>query len=140
MSSSPAFAATVLNGSAKFENADGTTLKALNTALGGTGGYLESMYITNDDTSDVFVGIYRTISSVDYLLQTVCVPAGSGTEVSGDHVAALDVLSLGIFGSSRNSYNEFELPMDDAMIIKVGMNSAVASGKTVYVNADFKVY
>jgi hypothetical protein len=140
MSSSPAFAVTVLNGSVKFENADGTTLKALNTALGGSGGYLESLYMTNDDTSDVFVGIYRTISSVDYLLQTVKVPAGAGTEVSGEHVAALDVLALGIFGSSFNSYNKYELPMDDSMVLKVGVGSAVTSGKTVYVNADFKVY
>ena len=139
MAADPAFPASIQNKSIELAAADTTTAKALNTALGGTGGLMQAMYIVNSHTAGVFVDIFRAIGGTDYLLQTVWVPPGSGTDGSGAHVPCLDVMALGLFSSSLNNNNQYELPVDATMVIKVGMNTTLAGGK-VTVSADFKLY
>ena len=146
MSSTVNFTKRPVNASQKFEIGDTTTLKALNTAFAQAGdfdggGVMTAMYITNDDdTNPYWVQIHRTIGGTDFLLATIYVPAKSGLDDTASHVEPLDVLSLGLFGSSLNHNNQYELPMDETIIYKVGMLATVGAGKTVTVNADFKKY
>jgi hypothetical protein len=61
----------------QFAAADTTTKKTIQTA-GTNGTRLDAISLSTNDTADVNLAFYVTISSVDYYLGVVHVPTGSG--------------------------------------------------------------
>lgn len=75
--STPIYPQTVKNWAVQILPADTTTLKTLVT--GGTdGSKVEMLNITSTDTGARDVALWVTISSVDYLIATLPIPANSG--------------------------------------------------------------
>lgn len=73
----PIFPQTLKNWAVQVLPADTTTLKTLVTGAT-NGSKLEMLNITSTDTAARDVALWMTISSVDYLIATISIPANSG--------------------------------------------------------------
>ena len=135
MSNLPQFASTFNTGAAKFENGDGTTKATLITP-GSNGTRVMQIVAATDDTSDVTLDVFLTISAVDYQIGSVTIPAGTGTSGDGG-VSILDNLSAAknILGTGA-PVNVLDLASGD--VLKVAPNSAVTAAKTLWIYATGK--
>ena len=114
---------------AQFANSDGTTAKAVATA-GADDSVIKSIALTNTDTSNAYAAqLIVNNGTSDFVIDTVNVPAGSGTD--GTH-AATDGLANSLFPLDTAGKKVF--PLHASYTLKCKMVSAVASGKFVVVS------
>jgi hypothetical protein len=77
VTATPIFPQTILSPAVQILPADTTTLKTLHTA-GANGSVVMNIQVGSTDTSSKDLQFYLTISSTDYLLSTITIPANSG--------------------------------------------------------------
>lgn len=128
------FPKTIYNFSTLFENATGTSTQDLHTALGSThldGGFILSMYITNNTGATVTIDILRNTGGSDIQLLRVSVPANSGlgTQLTSP-------LSDGQFPSSIDTVGRYYLPLNTDTVYKAKMTSGLGVGEEVVVHLD----
>jgi hypothetical protein len=133
MTANPVFISNVKNAVARVQNADGT---AFVTALtpGSSGSRLRSLMATSDDTSARVLQLAITISTVDYIIGEVNVPAGAGTDGSTPGVNLLESTKMPFLQS--DGVNRF-MDIASGSVLKVKSKSAVTAGKTVYVLGEY---
>jgi len=136
MAASPIFIGSIKNGQTTVVNADSTNNKTLVTA-GSSGSKVETISVTSDDTSARVFQIIETISSVDYILGEVNVPAGAGTDGT---TKAVDVLNLTDLPWLRTDGSNRYLFLASGSVLKVKAKVAVTTAKTVYFVAQYGDY
>lgn len=116
------FAPTGINNAAvTFVAADTTTIKDIVSA-DADDSVVRSVLITSDDTSAHSITFYLHDGSTNFLLETVSVPALSGTTTSAPSIEALDSTLF-----PRN------LPIKGGWKLRAKMNATVTAAKTVTV-------
>lgn len=120
-----------------FVNEDGTTPK--NLFVGGENGSL--LYAINTTTNDTIgdtISLYSYNGSTTVKLDTVLIPAGSGTLAAANPSATppVNLLSLVNYpsGKNDNSTNRF-MTIGANETIQGGLSSAITSGKTLSIRA-----
>lgn len=93
MAQNPLFVGTIKTPVAQIQNSDGTNAVTFFTA-GVSGSKLEAIAATSTDTSAVVVQAIITVSSVDYVVGEINIPAGSGTNGTSEAVDVLNVTDL----------------------------------------------
>jgi hypothetical protein len=109
-----------LNAGTKFQNADGTTVKAI-SAGANFAHTTKNILATSTDTVARVVDVYLRTGSVNYLAGSVSVPAGAGT----GGAAAVDLLASLTLGTG----GVVVLHGSDSW--QAGMEVAVTTGKEV---------
>jgi hypothetical protein len=125
------------NSSITLVNADGTTPKLLFTA-GADDTDVDAIIVTSNDTSSQKIVLYITRSAVDYLLSTVNVPNGAGTDAfnpSVDLLAIVPVASGGLTSLTLNNMGKQYLRLKSGDTLKVATTVAITAAKTVWISA-----
>jgi|SRR5882757_1950285 len=91
----PIFPQTIVNSIAQIQNSTAQALVTLVTG-GANGTKIESITATSTDTSARDVALWITISSVNYLLTTISIPATAG---SVNNIISVDMLRSSQFPS-----------------------------------------
>jgi hypothetical protein len=114
---------------AQFTNSDGTTAKVVATA-GADDSVVKAIAITNSDASNAYqITLIVNNGTSDFVVDTINVPAGSGTD--GTH-AAVDGLANALFPLDSNGKKV--LPIQSGFTIKGKMVGAVGSGKFIVIS------
>jgi hypothetical protein len=119
---------------ARIVNADGTTSKVVYPA-GSNDSIIDALFITSTDTSPQNVQIIINDGTNDNIIDTIPVPAGSGTD--GTH-ATIDALSAA--GHALNGNAKKVILLKAGCILKAAMLAAVTSAKLVTVSACAEDY
>ena len=137
VTSTPAFSQGINVGVSKIVTADTTTLKTVFTA-GANGSLIDSILVSSDDTSSRDLQIWTTISSVDYLLATISIPANAGFTSGASIISILDHVRFGsttglqILDPNGNKL----LRLKAGEILKVKVLITVTAAKTIYIRAS----
>jgi hypothetical protein len=111
--------------------ADTTVAKLVFTA-GADDSDVKAIVATSNDTAAVNLAVYVTRSAVDYLLGTVNVPLGAGTDGTKPSV---DVLAaLGIPGLPLDDALKPYLPLKTGDTLKIGALVTITAAKTVWIS------
>lgn len=128
MANAPVFPGTVQTPAARIQNSDGTNAVTLMTA-GASGAKVESIAATSTETVAVVVQLIATISSVDYTLGEVSIPAGSGTNGSAKAVDLLNVTDMPwVRSDGVNRY----LLLGSGVALKVKAKTTLTAGKVLH--------
>jgi hypothetical protein len=133
-SSTPVLVQTPKLGLAQIVNADASNKKTVVTA-GANGSKLTALTACSDDTSARIVQVIVTRSATDYILASVPVPAGSGTDGSA---AAVNLLNATILpGLSIDNDGQRYLFLESGDTLAVKATTTVTAAKTVAIAAGF---
>jgi hypothetical protein len=116
-------------GSARIANAAGTTAQAV-AAAGADDSIIDSIIISSTDTNPQDVQIIVNDGTNDNIIDTVNVPAGSGTDGTHPAVDGLSNAALPL-----NAQNKKVLFLKAGCTLKAAMVAAVTAAKLVTVNA-----
>lgn len=130
----PIFPQTVKQGAVQILPADTTSLKTIYTAPA-NGSRVDNILITSTDTSSKDIQLVVTISSTDYVLGTIAVPANSGFTNS---VVSLNMLAHSNLTSALNSDNNGNkyLFLASGSILKIKALTTVTAAKAINVVAQ----
>lgn len=117
-----------------FAPGDTTTTKQV-AAAGANDSLLKSLFLTNSDASDVDVSLYINQGGTDYLIDTVKVPAGSGTDGTHAGVDGLAHPSLAIDTAGKKF-----LLLPAGTFLRASLVTAIGSGKLATVTAGLQDY
>ena len=112
-----------------FANADGTTAKAL-VAAPSAYWRIVAINVTSDDTAAQVIRIFTRLSSTNYLLGSLSIPAGAGTAGAAPKEFFGDIMPA----------NENGLDMGNSNGLQASMEAAITSGKTVTVTVFYGFY
>lgn len=116
---------------ARIQNADASTQKTVVTG-GANGTKLNALTATSDDTSARIVQVSLLRSAVNYILGSVSIPAGSGTDGSTPAVDLLNAVAMpGL--PVDNDGQKYLFLKDASDSIQVKTTTTVTSAKTVAV-------
>jgi len=120
------------NSSITLQNADGTGLKLLFTA-GADDSDVDSIIVTSNDTAARILVLYVTRGGVDYIIGTITVGAGAGTDGFN---FSLDLLNpINFQGLPINNIGKPYLRLKSGDTVKVAVTTAVTAAKTIYLSA-----
>lgn len=122
----------VNNSSVTIVNADGTATKTLFTA-GADDSDVDSIIVTSNDTAARILVLYVTRSAVDYILGSVTIQAGAGTD--GFNFTFDFINFINIPGLPMNNVGKQYLRLKTGDTLKVAVTTAVTAAKTIYVSA-----
>lgn len=135
--STPIFPQTIKTGVAQIAPADTTTLKTLVTAAA-NGTRVDNIFVTSTDTSAKDLQFVVTISSVDYVVGTLSIPANSGFTNS---VPAVSVLSHSQFATMNTDQNgNKNLYLASGAVLKVKSLTNVSTSKVISIIAQCGEY
>lgn len=132
MSATPTLISNVRDFVAKIVNADSTGKKTIVTPAS-AGTRLKSLVVSSDDTSSRTLQLVKTVSSVDYLMGEIDIPAGSGTDGTNppvDVFAGARVKGLQTDGISK------WIDVANGTTFSVQAKVAVTAAKTIYVAGE----
>jgi hypothetical protein len=128
VTATPIFPQAIRNAVLTLTNSSGETITTLYTA-GSNGSKIENLLVTSTDTSARDVSLYFVISSTDYLVGTVSIPATSG---SADSVPTVNLLaSANLPGFSRDANGNPYLYLGSTTTLAVGALTTITSGKQI---------
>lgn len=130
MAATPQFVATPRTAHVKLTNASGTTAQTLLT-MGASGGLVEGLFVTSNDTASRFVTLLLSDGSTDVLIDSVAI-AAAAVSVPVQRVNLLDVL--------RQSWldpNNVKWTLAAGRMLKVRMESAVTASYETAVIANY---
>lgn len=125
----PIFQAQPKLATLEMDNADGTTALNLYTAGATSGGLIDSIAATTDDTSNVTLVLKLNDGTSDFTIGEVVLTAGAGTDGTD---AAQNLLSSTAFPFLQSNGG---LSLGPGYILKVAAKSAITSGKVVHLVA-----
>ena len=118
-------------------NSDSTNKKTLFTA-GANDSIVKSLHAVSDDSAAKVVQIYVNDGTNDNYIGAVNVPITSGTTGA---IAAVDLLNGTLFPNLPYDANgKRVLPLPAGYIVKVSVQAAMTSGKTMYVTCMAEDY
>lgn len=120
------------NNSITLVNADGTALKLLFTA-GADDSDVDSITVTSSDTVARILSLYVTRGGVDYILGTVTIGAGTGTDGFNFNIDLLNPINFQ--GLPLNNVGKPYLRLKSGDTLKVAVTTAVTAAKTIYIMA-----
>ena len=131
--STPIFPQTVKNYAVAIANADGSTIKTI--CSGATNGTkIESLIVSSTDTSARDVTLYMTISSVNYILGTVSIPANSGNT---NALVSIDILrNAQIPGLAYDSNSNKYLYVGSGTTLGIAALTTITSAKNIFAIAQ----
>jgi hypothetical protein len=130
MASTPQFVGTPRTALVKLVNATGTSAQTLFT-MGSTGGLVEGIFVTSNDTTSRNVTILLGDGTTDVLVDTVVIPAA---------VTGTPVQQVNLMDSIRWSWldpNNVKWVLAAICVVKVRMESAVSSGSEISVVCNY---
>ncbi len=133
MTATPVFPQTIKTNVAQILPADTTTLKTLITAPA-NGVRVDSILISSTDTSARDLQLVVTISSVDYVLGTLQIPANAGFTNAVPTIAAFQHSQLVGLNTDVNG-NKF-LFLASGAVLKVKALTTVTAAKAISVIAQ----
>lgn len=133
----PIFPQTIKTGVAQIAPADTTTLKTLVTAAA-NGTRIDNIFVTSTDTSSKDLQFVVTISSVDYVVGTLSIPANSGFTNS---VPVVSVLAHSQFVAMNTDQNgNKNLYLASGAVLKVKSLTNVSTSKVISIIAQCGEY
>lgn len=129
VNTNPIFLASRQCWAAELDNADGTTPATLATA-GTNGLVIEAISATSTDTAAVELDLSVTDGTNTWVVGSVSVPAGSGTD--GGTTAAVDLLQQTDLPWLRD---DLTIALASGWSLKVGAHAAITAAKVVHVVA-----
>ena len=133
VTATPIFPQLILSPAVQILPADTTTLKTLVTA-GSDGTIVNELLITSTDTSARDLAVYVTISSVDYLIGTVSIPANSGFTNAVPTVGFFDSTQTTSLQSDNNGHKF--LMLGSGAVLKVKTLTTVTTAKAIQIVAQ----
>lgn len=131
--STPVFPQTVITSVAQILPADTTTLKTLITP-GSNGSRIDAILVSSTDTSAKDLQFVLTISSVDYVLGTLSIPANSGFTNS---VPLVSVFAHSQFVALNTDVNgNKHMFLANGAVLKVKALSTVTTAKAISIIAQ----
>jgi hypothetical protein len=125
----PIFPQTVKNFPAQIQNSDASNKISLVTGAA-NGSKVEALMVSSTDTSARDLALYMTISSVDYLLTTIAIPANSGNT---NALNSIDILrNAQIPGLAYDSNGNKYLYVANGSVLKINALTTVTSGKLIH--------
>ena len=133
VTATPIFPQAIVNSVAQINNAAAQTLQTL--VAGGTNGTkIESITATSTDTAAHDVQLWLTISSVNYLLGTISVPAGAGNSSGVPSVDFLKNAQITSFAYDANG-NKY-IYVANGATLSISSVVTVTSGKLIQAYAS----
>lgn len=133
MADRPIYPGEIKNAGLFIENADGTTLQTLVTA-GSSGSRINYISAVSDDTADMIVELYYNDGTDDFLIGSVPIPAGSGTDGTLPAVSLLNATYMPFLGEDLSYY------LEATHILKAAVVSAVTSSQLITLVASYGDY
>jgi hypothetical protein len=128
VTATPIFPQTIRNAVLTLNNASAETVTVLYTG-GANGSKIENLLVTSTDTSARDISLYFVISSTDYLVGTISIPATSG---SVDSVPTVNLLaSANLPGLARDANGNPYLYVGSTTSLAVGALTTITSGKQI---------
>jgi len=132
VTATPIFPQTVQNYVVQIANADASNSKTIATA-GTNGSKIETLVVASSDTSARDVSFFITISSTNYLLGTVSIPANSGNT---NALPLVDILrNAQIPGLAYDANGNKYLYLKNGATLTCTALTTVTSGKLISINA-----
>lgn len=133
MTATPVFPQTVKTNVSQILPADTTTLKTLVTP-GTNGTRIDNIFVSSTDTSAKDLQFVLTVSSVDYVLGTLSIPANTGFTNS---VPSISVFAHSQFVALNNDVNgNKHLFLANGAVLKVKSLSNVTTAKAISIIAQ----
>ena len=124
MSSTPMFPGAIKTHTGSISDTTGTSLITLVTA-GSNGTRIDSISATSDDTVDAILTIYHSDGTTDFILGTLTVSAGSGTDGSTPSVDILNQTDLPFLR------DDLALYLENGHSLKLGVSAVLSTGKKI---------
>jgi hypothetical protein len=134
MSSSPLYFGAVQTIAAKIVPGDTTTLvTVLTPASAGT--RIDSLCATMDDAVANVIQLWFTLSSVDYLIGTVAIPASSGFTSTAATINLLAQLTQSAFATYDANGNRIFV-LKNGAVLKLKVTTTLTAAKTLYITGQ----
>lgn len=131
------FTQTIKLSSTTIVNSDSTNKKTLFTA-GSNDSVVKSLHAVSDDSAAKVVNVYVNDGSTDIYIGAVNVPLNSGATGA---IAAVDLLNGTLFPNlPYDSNGKRVLPLPAGYVVKVSVQAAVTSAKTITVTCMAEDY
>ena len=133
MANRPIYPDTIKNATLEVENGDGTTSQDLLTA-GANGSRINYISVSSDDTVAVILELYYNDLTTDFLIGSITIPAGAGTDGTTPPVSLLNATAMPFLGEDLAYYLE---ALDK---LKIAAKVAVTAAKKVTLVASYGDY
>ncbi len=132
VTATPIFPQTIQNYVVQIANADASNSKTIATA-GANGSKIETLVVASSDTSARDISFFITISSTNYLLGTVNIPANSGNT---NALPSVDILrNPQVPGLAYDANGNKYLYLKNGATLTCTALTTVTSAKLISINA-----
>ena len=119
-----------------FVNADGTSIKSIYAHGLGNGARIDTILVTNSDSSDYTFQLFLKVGDKTFLLGSANIPANSGNNANTQPLnllAAISAASSGPLSFVMDPYGNLIFPVGPNIDLAGSLSSSISPGATITV-------